>query len=121
MNYSDKLKKIRKTINLIRASNRDTNVLKVTPDKSNKNYPHELAKFKVYYEFLSKGYIIFTEARFEKGRCDLLIINPETAQALIVEILYSEKLEDAKKKVEKYPIETVFIDADDIKMEDVYI
>jgi len=119
MNHRDKLKQIRKTINLIRVSNRDKNRIKISPANSK---DHEMAKCRVCYALLTKGFIFFTEVRFEKGgRADILVINPFTAQALIVEILCSEKLEDAKKKAEKYPIETVYIDANDIKLEEIFI
>jgi len=45
-----------------------------------------------------------------RGRCDILNLS----HGVIIEILHSEKIEDAKEKAKKYPscFEVRFIDAD---------
>lgn len=69
---------------------------------------HERAKFEVYNWLRRNGLEVITEAEFrdKSGKADILILDFN----VVVEILYSEKVVEAKKK--NYPVkEIVLIDA----------
>ena len=75
--------------------------------------PHELAKMLVAWEYQKQGKHVVTEAIFNNGsRADVLVLD----DMKIIEVLYSEKLEDAKKKLDYYPecFDIEFIDASEI-------
>ena len=74
---------------------------------------HELAKCKLVYEFVKQGKEVYTECIFkERGRADVFI--PEDLR--VIEVLHSEKEEEALKKVDKYPstLDILFISTKDI-------
>ncbi len=72
---------------------------------------HELAKFLKYKELVDSGHVVMTEVIFENGsRCDIL----DLTDGIIIEILYSESLEEAEKKAEKYPFTTEYVRAEEI-------
>ena len=78
----------------------------------NNSHEHEWMKFLVFTILRDLGHDLICEPIFTdgRGRCDILDLNLST----IIEVLYSEKLEDAKEKVKKYPscFRIVFVDAD---------
>ena len=63
-------------------------------------YVHELAKFKLFWELRQQGHDVVVEGIFNNGkRADII----DLTEGVIYEILKSETLEKAKKKVENYP------------------
>jgi hypothetical protein len=72
--------------------------------------PHELAKMLVAWEHQKLGKHVVTEVIFNNGsRADVVILD----DMKIIEILYSEKMENAKKKIDYYPecFDIEFMDA----------
>ncbi|MBD3185021.1 hypothetical protein GF312_22245 [Candidatus Poribacteria bacterium] len=66
----------------------------------NNSEEHECLKFLIFRLLRDAGHLILTEPIFkDRSRCDILDLSTGT----IIEILHSEKLEDAKKKAKKYP------------------
>lgn len=81
----------------------------------NNSKEHEYTKFLVFALLRDLGHDLIVEPIFADGearnRCDLL----DLSTGIIIEILYSEKLEDAKEKANKYPscFDVRFIDANE--------
>ena len=72
---------------------------------------HELAKFLVYWENISNGNRVITEARFNNGkRADLFNVTTNTA----IEIVHSEGKESVERKKETYPVDVIFLEADKV-------
>ena len=78
----------------------------------NNSREHEWMKFLVFTILRDAGVDLICEPVFVngQGRADLLNLS----HGVIIEILHSEKLEDAKEKVKKYPgcFRVVLVDAD---------
>jgi len=75
---------------------------------------HEVAKLILAYNEIKKGKQVVIEARFKggKGIADILVID----DFRVLEVLYSESLKKATKKVAKYPdcLDIELIDAKDV-------
>jgi len=68
--------------------------------RANESIEHAILKFRKAYELVKLGHEVVIEAKFRSGgRADILDITDYK----IFEVLHSEKLADAKKKVLKYP------------------
>ena len=124
MNYKQKFEAKRKLLNLIRTSNRSGSHQGCCRVFSNNSWEHERTKMYLMYNLLKRGLNCWSEVIFENGsRCDLLVFNPKTGASLIIEILHSETLEAAKKKVDKYPseIDKVFVESKETALDEIYI
>lgn len=84
-------------LGLVRESNRKINVVR---GSSSESKAHRDAKFNLCSKLINKGKHFVTEAIFKNGsRADILILDDFT----VVEILCSETIKEARKKVESYP------------------
>jgi len=68
--------------------------------RANESVEHAILKLRKAHELVKLGHEVVIEAKFRSGgRADILDITDYK----IFEVLHSEKLADAKKKVLKYP------------------
>ena len=68
--------------------------------KRGNTWEHEFRKMQICWELKKRGIVFYTEAIFHNGkRADVI----DLTNAIIYEVLMSEKLEECKKKVEQYP------------------
>ena len=114
MNFRQKFFERNKIIQLMKYNSRvgsRCNFFYYNPNNSNE---HEDIKYKIYKELRDKGYDVWVEVEFSGGgKADILTFNPSTGGSLIVEVMYSETLEKAKIKTQKYPnIDKVYISTD---------
>ena len=85
---------------LVRMSNRFGSHVDCCRIIKGNSYAHELAKFKRCFREINNGKAVLTEAVFEAGgKADLIIMD----DAVIVEFMGSETLEECEKKIRKYP------------------
>lgn len=68
---------------------------------SHNSLQHETLKLKEFWVRKRLGHDVITEAKFKDGKGIADII--DMTEGKIIEILHSEKIEEAKKKVKKYP------------------
>lgn len=119
MNFQKRIFERNRIFGLIRIGNRKLNIVRYNPHNSDK---HEDFKWQICKELQRRKVDYITEAIFESGqRADVLAFNIKTGRALIIEILASESISEARQKTYKYPdIEKIFIktkkkfDPDDI-------
>lgn len=100
MNQKQKILREIENTRLLRFSNRSgshNGCIRISPGNT---YEHELRKFQVCWELSKRGHSFITEAVFNNGkRADIL----DLTEGIVYEILHTEKLQEAKKKVEEYP------------------
>ena len=99
-NKLNRFKRINEASNLVRIGNRSGShrgCIRINPSNS---YEHEKAKFDECYELAKNGKEYLTEAIFHNGkRADIIVLDENR----VIEILHTEKLEEAKEKVKGYP------------------
>lgn len=105
------MKRINQRLQYVRFSNKSGSHIGCFRYHPNNSPEHEDMKYKVYKALMNKRHSVLVEAIFtDGGRCDILDLNT----GICYEIIHSEKPEDVKKKVEKYPLvfNIITIDAD---------
>jgi len=101
MKLKTKQQRINDAMRLLdRSYNIKKNVIKINTTNT---LEHEMAKLKVVYDWISRGYDVYTEVIFKnnKGRADIFI--PFLFR--VIEILHSESKKEFLNKVLKYPDE----------------
>ncbi len=112
MNSRKRFEERRKIVNLIRVDCKTGSRANWFKYNSAYSEKHENVKFEVFKELIKRGCDVWVEPiLLNNSRPDILAFNKKTGNSLIVEILNSEKIEQAKKKSLKYPIETIFINS----------
>lgn len=99
MNKKQNIEAVNRNLQLVRISNRNKNCLRWS---SNETKEHILKKLELCMDLKKKKMDFITEAIFHNNsRADILSLQ----DGVIFELLKSEKIEDAKKKLEYYPSE----------------
>ena len=99
-----------KNLSLLRFSNKSGSHINCIRIFKNNSKEHEKRKIEVSLELLKRNKKFITEAIFKNDkRADIFNIT----DSIVYEILYNEKLEEAKEKTKSYPqeLEVRFIDA----------
>lgn len=73
---------------------------------------HEKRKLEEFYRRKKLGHEVMTEVKTKNGKCRFDLLDLSEGNGKIIEVLHSETLEEAKKKVKKYPdfLEIEFIE-----------
>ena len=111
MNQLQKIKNRNKFLQLVRVSNRHINCLRWGV---NETIDHVMTKLELCWDLKSKKISFITEVIFnDKGRADILSLD----DGVIFEIMKTEDIEKAKKKLNYYPKEckVIFVKCDEKK------
>jgi len=84
---------------------------------TNETWAHANAKWLICFGLKRLGYEFYTEAVFKNGsgRADIIVADTMTC----IEIADSEELPSLKAKQERYPLDVIFVDANDFEPDDV--
>ncbi len=109
MNKRDLLIKRNRIRQLIRVSNRNKNVLKWGANETDE---HIQMKLEICKYLKRENQEFYTEAIFEnnQGRADIVWAD----KGIIIEVINSETEKSTKEKDKKYPLDVIFVDADQV-------